>query len=157
MNNQDLLLQMAKDFDADFENGILYWVKPRKGKKEAGTFKPAGKRFHVIYKKKEYLRYRILFALYYGYWPFGEIDHIDGNSSNDKISNLRDVTRSENARNCKLRVDNKYGCSGISFHQGKWRVRIGKNHKSSFEKLDDAIAYRKKLQSESGYTERHGQ
>lgn len=156
MATQELLFEMAKDFDADFEKGILYWVKPRKGKKEAGTYKSAGGRYHVIYKKKEYLRYRILFALFHGYWPFGEIDHIDGNPSNDSIKNLRDVSRTQNARNCKLRSDNSSGATGISKHQGKWRVRLATKHMGSFETFDDAVEFRKKIQIQSNYTERHG-
>ena len=151
-----MLMSMAQDFDADFERGLLYWVKPRKGKKEAGTFKSALNRHTVIYKNKVHLRYRILFALFNGYWPFGEIDHIDGNSLNDSISNLRDGDRKLNAKNTKIRSDNKTGMAGISFHQGKWRVRLSNKHIGSFEKKSEAMAVRLKVQLEEGYTQRHG-
>lgn len=156
MATQELLLEMAKDFDADFDSGVLYWVNPKR-KKPAGTYKSIGKRYHVKYKNKEYLRYRIIYALYNGHWPFGEIDHIDGNPSNDAISNLRDVGRTDNAKNCKRRSDNKSGFSGVSMQKGRWRVSIGRKYLKSFDNFEDAVSYRKDIQKNLGYTERHGQ
>lgn len=40
-------------------------------------------------------------------------DHIDGCKTNNKINNLRAVTKEINARNCKIRVDNKSGTTGV--------------------------------------------
>lgn len=158
MATQELLYEMAKHFRADFEAGKLYWVDSRCGKKEAGTLKRKLNRVHVTYNGKIYLRYRILFALYHGYWPFGEIDHLDGCSSNDSISNLRDVPRAINARNCKVRSDNTSGRTGIQFVEklGKWRARLGHRHLGVFENLSEAIVCRKNAAFENSYTERHG-
>ena len=55
--------------------------------------------FCVDYKK--YLAHRLAWLYVHGVWPNGDIDHIDGNRSNNKIENLRDVPRSTNLENMK--------------------------------------------------------
>lgn len=60
------------------------------------------------------------------------IDHINGNGLDNRRSNLRICTHSENMRNCKLYINNKSGYKGVGFHNGKWRARININKKSVF-------------------------
>lgn len=48
---------------------------------------------------KNYLAHRLAWFYTYGTWPLGEIDHIDHDPLNNRISNLRDVTRSVNQQN----------------------------------------------------------
>ena len=43
-----------------------------------------------------------------------EIDHLDGNSLNNRKSNLKLVSRQENIDNTKVRIDNKIGIRGVS-------------------------------------------
>jgi hypothetical protein len=52
----------------------------------------------VYYATKPYnvLGHRLAWFLHYGTLPINSIDHIDGNKSNNKIDNLRDVTNQEN-------------------------------------------------------------
>ena len=58
---------------------------------------------------KRYLTHRVVWLLHYGEWPKGQVDHIDGNRQNNKISNLRDVGYTENAQNThKPKGSNKY-------------------------------------------------
>lgn len=57
-------------------------------------------------------------------WPKGDIDHKDGNKSNNAITNLRDVSRSTNALNTSVASKNTSGFRGVSAHNGKWRARI---------------------------------
>lgn len=45
--------------------------------------------------------HRAAWAIHYGEWPTGAVDHINGDTSDNRIFNLRDVSRSENARNAK--------------------------------------------------------
>jgi len=52
---------------------------------------------------KSYLAHRLAWFYIHGDWPVGEIDHINQDRTDNRISNLRDVTRSENNRNSKTR------------------------------------------------------
>lgn len=45
--------------------------------------------------------------------PKFEVDHLDGNSLNNRISNLKIVTRQENVDNTRVRIDNKIGIRGV--------------------------------------------
>jgi len=60
-----------------------------------------------------------------GTWPQNEIDHIDGNKSNNRFRNLRDVTRSANNQN-RRRPDrgNKSGFLGVKCHRKSFVARI---------------------------------
>ena len=53
------------------------------------------------FRGKQYLVHRIAWLLQHGSWPVGDIDHIDGNPSNNKLENLRDVPHSVNLQNRK--------------------------------------------------------
>ena len=54
------------------------------------------------------------------------IDHIDGNSLNNRIENLREATNSQNCMNGKLRKTNKSGHKNVYWHKSakKWSVEI---------------------------------
>jgi len=108
-------------------------------------------------KDKTYDVHRLIFLYVDGEFPECDIDHIDGNRLNNKWSNLRKVTRSENLRNVGKKQENKYGFTGIGVHtqSGKYRVFIGSHHKSGFDTLEEAVEYRKRLEKEMGYTDDH--
>ncbi len=60
-----------------------------------------------------------------------EIDHIDRNKLNNKIENLREVTKSENMANRKKHKTNKSGYKGVAYHKAskKWRASVRINKK----------------------------
>lgn len=109
-----------------------------------------------------YAAHRVAWALHYGGWPDGEIDHINGDRTDNRISNLRDVSCAVNQRNKGIRKDNASGVSGVHWHKPtqKWHVRIGVSgkmqHVGYFESYKDAIAARAAANKMYGYTERHG-
>jgi hypothetical protein len=53
-------------------------------------------RLYVDKKQYTVLSHRLAWYLHYGKLPVNSIDHIDGNPSNNKIDNLRDVTSQQN-------------------------------------------------------------
>jgi len=82
-------------------------------------------------------------------WPL-EIDHIDGDRTNNAWANLREVTRSQNSMNARLRNTNTSGVKGVYWHKGanKWMATIKVNEESHylglFASLDKANAIRQK-------------
>lgn len=97
--------------------------------------------------------HRIIFLMLNGYLP-KEIDHIDGNPSNNKIANLREATHAQNARNMKTNSRNTSGAKGVYFHKltKKWQVIIREAGRYKqiglFANFDDAKAARKQAEQE---------
>lgn len=61
-----------------------------------------------------------------------DTDHVDGNGLNNKRSNLRNSTRSENLCNTSAKPNNSSGFKGVSWEKryNRWRALIKKNGKS---------------------------
>jgi hypothetical protein len=70
---------------------------------------------------------RLAWLIVYGQWPVNQVDHINGNRSDDRIANLRDVTNAENQHNAMvLRKNNRSGFHGVHFSktERRWRAHI---------------------------------
>lgn len=128
------------------------------------------------------LSYRIVYILHTKeVIPDGlQVDHIDGDRSNNTVENLRLVDNATNGRNIKKRVDNTSGVTGVSllkdgggafYWVASWYdpsfKKKGKNKWFSINKFGYknafmlAVEYRKEQISKlndmgCGYTERHG-
>lgn len=99
------------------------------------------------------LGHRVAWAMHYGEWPKGQIDHRDGDGMNNRIDNLRDSSHAQNQRNQRLHARNKTGVRGVSVckRTGKlmaliWdgngkRIYIGR-----FETIEAAAAARKEAE-----------
>ena len=72
------------------------------------------------------------------------VDHIDNNSLNNSLINLRWATDQENQRNTKICSKNTSGVKGVGFHKSKnkWRASIKINGKlvqiGSYHTLEEA-------------------
>ena len=108
-----------------------------------------------------WLAHRLIWLYEHGYFP-EFIDHKDGNRLNNRLGNLRSVTRTENNRNLTIRHDNKSGFTGVSWYKNysKWRICIGhqgKNINLGYrDSLEDAIALRQEANIKYGYHKNHG-
>lgn len=71
----------------------------------------------------KYRVHRIVFKMFHGKEPV-TVDHIDGNTANNKIENLRAATYRENQLNRKVNKNNTSGYPGVGWHKHhkKWRV-----------------------------------
>ena len=113
----------------------------------------------VCTKGKTYKVHRLVWLIEKGYWP-SELDHINGIRTDNRIENLREVTRKENLRNQKTRCTNSSGVMGVGKEGGRWRARIridGRSiHLGYFERLEDAAKARKDADEKYGYHQNHG-
>lgn len=111
---------LASGIQYDPETGEL----TRNGKR-AGWLEGDGY-IRLMIEGRSYSAHRVAWLCATGSWPGGEVDHINGNRSDNRISNLREASSSQNGANCKRRKDNVSGFKGVGFHKpmGRWRARI---------------------------------
>lgn len=157
----------------DSEVGKLFWLNGSCEGRHVGTTvqNKAGNQyqyFTIGYKGKSYnfLEHVVVWFLNYEKWP-KEIDHIDGVGTNNKLDNLREVTRSENNKNHRLQRNNKItGIAGVRFYANKktplWQAYSydSENRKqiqlANFDNFFDACCARKSFEAKNGFTHRHG-
>ena len=87
----------------------------------------------TLIKRKPYRVHRIIFMMHHGYIP-KILDHIDGDVTNNRIENLREVTVSESNRNRGKHRNNTSGFKGVTFVKSirKYSSRICINNKRLF-------------------------
>lgn len=83
-----------------------------------------GYRVGAIFRRK-YYAHRVAWAVFHGEHP-DKIDHINGRRDDNRIANLRSVTDTENARNCRVSKNNASGVNGVSWSRAvnKWVATI---------------------------------
>lgn len=70
--------------------------------------------------------HRVAWFIYYGSEPSGQIDHIDGDGTNNRIANLRLSDARTNAFNRRRPASNRTGIKGVSHgYAGSYRVTCG--------------------------------
>jgi hypothetical protein len=120
----------------EYKDGMLLWKeRPKfsrkpKGDMEAGTASGHGYK-KLSYQKKKYYAHQVIFLMQHGYIP-ELIDHIDGDTGNNRIENLRASNKSLNACNAKSRSDNTSGHKGVVWSKAcqKWMARVQFQNKS---------------------------
>lgn len=136
--------------------------------KAAGSVKKEkdGSVYVVIRLNGELFRaHRLAWAYVHGDAP-GAIDHINGDTLDNRIQNLRDGTGSTNARNAAMSKANTSGFNGVVWLKQKlrWRAQAteivdGKRKNiviGTFKELAEAVAARTRWDEANGYTGRHG-
>lgn len=133
--------------DYDPETGVLTWRwRPQKmflarrnflvwnqcfAHKEAGTILVNGY-VSIGIEQSLHMAHRLIWLLVYGEPIPEEIDHIDGRKHNNKLTNLRAATRSENQANAKIRTDSTTGVKGVSAYRDGYMARISVNGEKIF-------------------------
>lgn len=109
-----------------------------------------------------YLAHRVIWLHTQGEWPKHTIDHINGDSRDNRIENLRDVPQAINQKNLKKSNTNTSGVTGVSWRESKhkWRAYITVQreciHLGYFDNLLDAISSRNAALVKFGFSLRHG-
>jgi len=120
------------------EDGVLFWrvdanSNARAGCR-AGSLSPSG--YATVWLGGVNFRsHRIVWLLAHGEWPESDIDHINMNRADNRPSNLRLCTRSQNGGNRMPNKVRKYGlmAKGVRLDKqsGKFQARIMCNGKAS--------------------------
>ena len=162
------------------ETGKLFWLRrdilmfnlgPQKSKracsvwnsrfsgKEAFTaLNNSGYKNGTIFKKS-LLAHRVIWAMVKNKWPEGQIDHINGERTDNRICNLQDVCPKQNSRNRKITKLNTTGVTGVTYcKRDKVYVScILKKRIGSFKTLEEARSARLKKEAEyKCFSDRHG-
>jgi hypothetical protein len=122
--------QIREYIKYDPDTGKLFWLNNAPPRGIAGneiTVKNNRGYIFVSIKGRRYMGHRLAWFITYGEWPQLEIDHINGNVSDNRIINLRKVTKSENAQNrIEHRNGNPIGVSWVNTHK-KWVAMAPRN------------------------------
>jgi hypothetical protein len=96
-----------------------------------------------------YLAHRLAWLHFHGTWPTDQIDHINRDRADNRISNLREVTNKQNMQNKSKPSNNTSGHPGVCWYKqnSKWVAKIMHNQKSihlgCFTTIEEAITARK--------------
>ena len=132
--NFTLDVSLVKEyFQYDAETGILSWKKNQR-KSLLGVscgHKRKDGYLQTHFKCVHYLTHRLVWIFVYDEHPDGYLDHINGNRSDNRIENLRIVTKKQNAENRKKRQNKSSKFKGVCFRKdsNKWTAQIGSNYK----------------------------
>lgn len=143
--------EVAALLDYSPDTGKFTWRVRRGGMAQAGTQAGSIDTYgyaQIGINRTVFLAHRLAWLLSYGVMPDGEIDHINGDRSDNRIENLRLASKGQNCQNSALRSDSSSGFKGVSRHQKKYQARISFNkkliHLGYFETPEAAHeAYRK--------------
>ena len=96
--------------------------------------------------------HRLAWFYTHGTWPTGQIDHINQVTSDNRLTNLRDVSCAQNHQNRARKTKSASGYLGVTWHKRdcRWQAHIEINGKAiylgQFADLTDAISARKQAE-----------
>lgn len=124
----------------DGSTGHFTWkVKPTSWSRvaagdRAGCLKGPGDYRLIKIDGRSNYEHRVVWLWMTGANPVGQIDHINGNKSDNRFANLRQATGSQNRHNVSVSASNSSGYKGVSWTEryGKWRSGIRINGRYHF-------------------------
>lgn len=151
-------------------SGKLFWKKTTTNRvtvgDEAGSFCKSTGYTNVTIDGRGYTLHRIAILLATGVYDKAvQVDHIDHDRGNNRLSNLRVVGHAENMRNQSLRNTNKTGVTGVSVRYTRkgtkrYTANIVYNYKpiflGNYDTLEEAAAARAEAEIKYGFHPNHG-
>ena len=151
-------------------SGKLFWKKTTTNRvkvgDEAGSFCASTGYINVVIYGRGYNLHRIAILLTTGvYDKTIQVDHVDHDRGNNRLSNLRVVSHAENMHNQSLRNTNKTGVTGVCVKYTRkgtkrYEANIVYNYKpiylGRYKTLEEAAAARKTAEIKYGFHENHG-
>ena len=124
--------------DYDPDTGIFCWRVSRGNRIKvgaaAGTVSSNG---YIVIRVDgtRFKAHRLAWLYTHGVMPTHDIDHLNRVRADNRIANLRDVSRSMNLQNqTRPRTDNTSGYRGVSLHKGgkRWKAQIMVNGRKQY-------------------------
>jgi hypothetical protein len=142
--------QLLECLDYCKETGVFTWKNSRSAKVKPGTVAGCVDKSHGYHKIRVlgglFYSHRLAWLVVHGELPSLQVDHIDGNRSNNAIANLRTATQSEQNQNLRTGRGRRKGQPLCVYptESGRWRTRIKINGKQielgRFDTQEQAVA-----------------
>lgn len=148
MNRSDLTqAQLKEHLNYDSETGVFTWIKVNSTRMKVGDIAGTLRKGYtdIMLFGVSHRSHRLAWLYVYGEHPTKLIDHINGITTDNRISNLREVSNAENMQNMrKLKTRFRSGLVGAykCQYSDKWFSKIVHNgvttHLGKFDSPQDA-------------------
>lgn len=158
-NNAHLLSkeELYENFYYDPEAGHLWWKNNKYGRDTTKPIQRMSKSktsasYSIYWKRKNLKVHRVIWFYMTGKWPDAEIDHINGDPTDNRWCNLREATKAQNMQNKKPQKNSVVGIPGVQWERNRkhWvaRITVDKKHRylGSFHNIEEAIVARREAE-----------
>lgn len=167
-----MIERLKEILDYNPETGLFTWKEKRKWSKEVGsvagytyTHPISGNKYiHIHTCGKQWRAHRLAYLMMTGKECDSDIDHINGDGTDNRWCNLRTVSHTSNMKNLRRRKEGVgSGVMGVRWHKraNKWTADIYNNgkhiHLGLFVDFDEAVKVRKEAEVKYKYSENHGE
>lgn len=148
MPNKLTAARLREVLSYDQDTGIFRWlVEPSQRNQVrvgdiAGSLCKVNGYIRIAIDGHDYRANRLAWLYVTGEWPENIVDHRDLDKANNKWTNLRPATLSQNGHNVGLRRDNQSGHKGVIWRRDcqKWAARLSGKYLGSFNEYAKACA-----------------